>query len=54
MLNVLEPRYEIALRTHFSEKIVPTLYEQENTKIVDELSQASSVALTTDGQRTAM
>ena len=26
-----------------------SLYEQEKTKIVDELSQASSVALTTDG-----
>ena len=37
MLNVLEPRYATALRTHFSEKIVPTLNEQENTKNVDEL-----------------
>lgn len=49
MLNVLEPRYEIPWRTHFSMKIVPELYEQENIKIVAELSQASSVALTTDG-----
>ena len=49
MLKVLEPRYDIPLRTHFSEKIVPDLYEQEKKKVVDELSRASSVALTTDG-----
>uniref|UniRef100_A0A8C9WTI1 HAT C-terminal dimerisation domain-containing protein n=1 Tax=Sander lucioperca TaxID=283035 RepID=A0A8C9WTI1_SANLU len=49
MLKVLEPRYDIPSRTHFSEKIVPDLYEQEKKKIVDELSRASSVALTTDG-----
>ncbi|KAF0022157.1 hypothetical protein F2P81_025589 [Scophthalmus maximus] len=49
MLKVLEPRYDIPWRTHFSEKIVPDLYEQEKKKVVDELSGASSVALTTDG-----
>ncbi len=49
MLKVLEPRYDIPSRTHFSEKIVPDLYEQEKKKVVDELSRASSVALTTDG-----
>lgn len=49
MLKVLEPRYNIPSRTHFSEKIVPDLYEQEKKKVVDELSRASSVALTTDG-----
>jgi hypothetical protein len=30
MMKLLEPRYEIPLRTHFSMKIVPDLYEQEN------------------------
>ncbi len=49
MLKVLEPRYDIPSRTHFSEKIVPDLYEQEKKKVVDELSRASSVVLTTDG-----
>ncbi len=49
MLKVLEPHYDIPSRTHFSEKIVPDLYEQEKKKVVDELSRASSVALTTDG-----
>ncbi|XP_034034592.1 zinc finger BED domain-containing protein 1-like [Thalassophryne amazonica] len=48
LLNVLEPRYEIPSCTHFSEKIVPSLYEQEKLRIVTELSQAPSVALTTD------
>ena len=46
MVKVLEPHYELLSRTHFSMKIVPDLYEQENTKIVDKLSKASSVALT--------
>ena len=49
MLKVLEPRYEIPSRTHFSEKVVPDLYEREKKKVVDELSQVSAVALTTDG-----
>lgn len=48
MVKVLEPRYEIPSRTHFSMKIVQDLYEQENIKIVNKLSKASSVALTTD------
>ena len=29
MLKVLEPRYDIQSRTHFREKIVLSLYEQE-------------------------
>ncbi|XP_059902138.1 E3 SUMO-protein ligase ZBED1-like [Gadus macrocephalus] len=49
MLNVLEPRYDIPSRTHFSDNIVPGLYEQEKKKVVDELAVAPSVALTTDG-----
>ena len=49
MIKVLEPRYEIPSRTHFTTKIVPALYEQQKKIIVDELSKASSVALTTDG-----
>lgn len=32
MVKVLEPRYEIPSRTHFSMKIVPDLYEQEKIK----------------------
>ncbi len=54
MLKVLEPRYDIPSRTHFSKKIVPDLYEQEKKKVVDELSRASSVALRPPGQRRAM
>ncbi len=49
MLKVLEPRYEIPSRTHFSIKIVPELYEQEKNKIAADLSDASSIAITTDG-----
>ena len=49
IVKVHEPRYEIPSHTHFSKKIVPDLYEQEKIKIVEELSKASSVALTTDG-----
>ncbi|KAK0141840.1 Zinc finger BED domain-containing protein 1 [Merluccius polli] len=49
MIKVLEPRYEIPSRTHFTTKIVSELYEEQKNIIVDELSKASSVALTTDG-----
>ncbi|KAL3969495.1 Arf-GAP with GTPase, ANK repeat and PH domain-containing protein 2 [Sarotherodon galilaeus] len=49
LMNVLEPGYDIPSRAHFSEKIVPSMYEQEKSKVMAELSQASSVALTTDG-----
>lgn len=49
MMNVLEPRYKLPSRYHFTSQVVPDLYEQERKKIVGELSKASSVALTTDG-----
>ncbi|KAG2456396.1 ZBED4 protein, partial [Polypterus senegalus] len=49
MIHVVEPRYDIPLRTHFSDNIVPSMYEQEKSKVMAKLSQASSVALTTDG-----
>ncbi|XP_039456235.1 E3 SUMO-protein ligase ZBED1-like [Oreochromis aureus] len=49
LMNVLEPRYDIPSRAHFSEKVVPSMYEQQKSKVMAELSQASSVALTTDG-----
>lgn len=49
LMNVLEPRYDIPLCTHFSENVVPSMYEQQKSKVMAELSQDSSVALTTDG-----
>ncbi|KAL3973548.1 chromosome alignment-maintaining phosphoprotein 1 [Sarotherodon galilaeus] len=49
LMNVLEPRYNIPSRAHFSEKVVPSMYEQQKSKVMAELSQASSVGLTTDG-----
>ncbi|KAF0040464.1 hypothetical protein F2P81_006362 [Scophthalmus maximus] len=47
--KVLEPRYEIPSCTNVSSKIMPDIYEQEKMAIVNNLSKATSVALTTDG-----
>lgn len=49
LMNVLEPRYDIPSCAHFSENVVPSMYEQQKSKVMAELSQDSSVALTTDG-----
>lgn len=49
MFKILEPRYEIPSRPHFSQKVVPALYEQTKTTLLTELSNASALSLTTDG-----
>ena len=48
MLRELEPRYEIPSRRHFSEKIIPNLYDETRTVVEDQLKQAPFIALTTD------
>ncbi|XP_041834649.1 zinc finger BED domain-containing protein 4-like [Melanotaenia boesemani] len=49
MLKVIEPRYEVPTQPHFSQKIIPSLYEKTKSAIIQELSKACAVALTTDG-----
>ena len=43
------PRYNIPARKHFSNTVIPELYEQTRQGIVQELSNTAYVALTTDG-----
>ena len=50
-LHVLEPRYTIPSRQHFSDKALPELYEKKKTELKSNLADAEAVAvaLTTDG-----
>ncbi|XP_053180810.1 E3 SUMO-protein ligase ZBED1-like [Scomber japonicus] len=48
MLKVLEPRYSIPSRTHFSSKVIPELYEVCRSEAETELKQAPFLALSTD------
>ncbi|XP_039608816.1 E3 SUMO-protein ligase ZBED1-like [Polypterus senegalus] len=48
MIKVLEHRYEIPSRPHFSQKVVPALYEKTRSDVVSELSRVPSLSLTTD------
>ena len=47
--KVIEPRYVVPSRPHFSQKVIPALYEENKSAVVHHLSNASAVALTTDG-----
>lgn len=49
MIGVLEPRYVIPSRTHFTSVVMPRLYEQTKSEVANKLRKATSVALTTDG-----
>ena len=46
---MLELRYKIPSRQHFSDKALPELYEVVKTTVKADLQEASVVALTTDG-----
>ncbi|XP_056102446.1 E3 SUMO-protein ligase ZBED1-like [Rhinichthys klamathensis goyatoka] len=49
MLNVIEPRYTIPSRAHFSQTVIPDLYQKTKAQIENQLAKATAVALTTDG-----
>ncbi|XP_033753063.1 zinc finger BED domain-containing protein 1-like [Pecten maximus] len=49
MVNTLEPKYKIPSRPHFSEKLIPQLYEETKLDVLNELANTSYVAITTDG-----
>ncbi len=49
MLSVLEPRYQLPSRPHFSQNVLPHLYSEVRAKLVKDLSNAKFIALTTDG-----
>lgn len=45
MLNVIEPRYQVPSRPHFSQQVIPALYKQTQAVVVNDLSKASDIAL---------
>ncbi len=49
LLSVLEPRYQLPSRPHFSQNVLPPLYSEVRAKLVKDLSNAKFIALTTDG-----
>ena len=49
LIHILEPRYTIPSRQHFSDKALLELYEQKKTELKSEFAEAVAVALTTDG-----
>lgn len=48
MINTLDPRYNIPCRTHFSEKVIPSLYKEVKEMVETKIESAPFVALTTD------
>lgn len=49
MIEVLERGYNIPSHRHFSNTVIPGLYEGTRRRSVKELSDTAYVALTTDG-----
>ena len=48
LLHTLEPKYNIPSRTHFTRTVVPKLYKESKTKVVQILKDAESIAMTSD------
>ena len=48
MIHVLDPKYDMPGRSHFSEKVIPKLYDDTKSKVSQELKKAEFIALTTD------
>ena len=49
LINELEPKYHIPSRQHFSGKVIPDLYTEVKSQLIDVLQTAKSISLTTDG-----
>ncbi len=49
LLSVLEPRYQLPSRPHFSLNVLPHLYSEVRAKLVKDLNNAKFIALTMDG-----
>ncbi|XP_077063574.1 E3 SUMO-protein ligase ZBED1-like [Siphateles boraxobius] len=49
LLEVLEPRYNIPSRQHFSESYIPNLYTKVCDEVIQGLMSAERVAITSDG-----
>ena len=49
MVKLLDPRYNLPGRTHFSKTVIPKMYEHLASRVKASLSKASRAAITTDG-----
>ena len=49
LLHTLEPKYTIPSRAHFTRTVIPKLYAESKSKVVQILKDAESIAITTDG-----
>ena len=49
MIKTLEPKYELPSRTHFAQTVIPELYKETVTKVLNDIDSAQHVSLTTDG-----
>ena len=49
LIKTLEPRYDMDSRTHITQSLLPTMYDDLKNKIKDKLASAKQVSLTTDG-----
>ena len=49
LVSVLEPRYNMPSRVHFSKTVVPNLYDEVKSEVQSDLRWASHVALTSNG-----
>ena len=47
VIRVLEPKYDMPCRSHFSEKVIPKLYEKTREIVTKKMHQAEFIALTT-------
>lgn len=49
LVNMLEPKYKIPSRPHFSQTVLPALYKETREKVAQSLKQAECISITTDG-----
>ena len=49
LVNLLEPKYTIPSRTHFTNKVVPQLYDETKNLVLQDIAKATSLSITTDG-----
>jgi len=49
LIRVLEPRYTIPSRQHFSDNLIPKIYNATKLKLIDELADVEFVSITSDG-----
>ena len=49
LIKTLDPRYDLPSRTHIATKVMPSLYSSVKSRVLNDVKNASSIALTTDG-----